>query len=88
MLVPKDNRILTIRAGVVEGPLMGGNLSLLQCLVGTPHWPGLDGAILFLEDVGEDLYGSTACSRTCGRRAYWPGSPGWPSADSPSCSAT
>ena len=56
VLVPKDNRILTIRAGVVEGPLMGGNLSLLQCLMGTPHWPDLDGAILFLEDVGEDLY--------------------------------
>ena len=56
VLVPKDNRILTIRPGVAEGPLLGGNLSLLQCLVGTPHWPGLDGAILFLEDVGEDLY--------------------------------
>ena len=56
MLVPKENRILTLRPGVAEGPLMGGNLSLLQCLVGTPHWPGLDGAILFLEDVGEDLY--------------------------------
>ena len=56
VLVPKENRILTIRPGVAEGPLMGGNLSLLQCLVGTPHWPGLDGAILFLEDVGEDLY--------------------------------
>lgn len=56
VLVPRENRILTIRPGVVEGPLMGGNLSLLQCLVGTPHWPDLDGAILFLEDVGEDLY--------------------------------
>ena len=56
VLVPKENRILTLRPGVAEGPLMGGNLSLLQCLVGTPHWPGLDGAILFLEDVGEDLY--------------------------------
>jgi muramoyltetrapeptide carboxypeptidase len=56
VLVPKDNRIMTIRPGAVEGPLMGGNLSLLQCLVGTPHWPDLEGAILFLEDVGEDLY--------------------------------
>ena len=56
VLVPKENRILTIRPGVAEGPLMGGNLSLLQCLVGTPHWPGRDGAILFLEDAGEDLY--------------------------------
>jgi muramoyltetrapeptide carboxypeptidase len=56
VLVPKDNRILTIRPGLAEGPLMGGNLSLLQCLLGTPHFPDLDGAILFLEDVGEDLY--------------------------------
>ena len=56
VLVPKENRILAIRPGVAEGPLMGGNLSLLQCLVGTAHLPDLDGAILFLEDVGEDLY--------------------------------
>jgi muramoyltetrapeptide carboxypeptidase len=56
VLVPKDNRILVIRPGLAEGPLMGGNLSLLQCLVGTAHLPDLDGAILFLEDIGEDLY--------------------------------
>jgi len=56
VLVPKENRILAIRPGLAEGPLMGGNLSLLQCLVGTEHLPDLDGAILFLEDVGEDLY--------------------------------
>jgi muramoyltetrapeptide carboxypeptidase len=56
VLVPKDNRILAIRPGLAEGPLMGGNLSLLQCLVGTEHLPDLKGAILFLEDVGEDLY--------------------------------
>ena len=47
---------MTLRGGVAEGPLLGGNLSLLQCLVGTPHLPDVDGAILFLEDVGEDLY--------------------------------
>jgi muramoyltetrapeptide carboxypeptidase len=56
VLVPRDNRILAIRPGLAEGPLLGGNLSLLQCLVGTAHLPDLDGAILFLEDVGEDLY--------------------------------
>jgi muramoyltetrapeptide carboxypeptidase len=56
VLVPRDNRITALRPGVAEGPLMGGNLSLIQCLVGTPHLPELDGAILFLEDVGEDLY--------------------------------
>ena len=35
---------------------LGGNLSLIQCLIGTPYFPDLDGAILFLEDVGEELY--------------------------------
>jgi muramoyltetrapeptide carboxypeptidase len=56
VLLPRDNRIATLRGGVAEGPLAGGNLTLLQCLIGTAHFPELDGAILFLEDVGEDLY--------------------------------
>jgi len=56
VLVPQDNRIVTLCGGVAEGPLAGGNLSLLQCLIGTPYFPELAGAILFLEDVGEDLY--------------------------------
>ena len=55
-LVPQDDRTVTVRAGVAEGPLAGGNLTLLQCLIGTPYFPELAGAILFLEDVGEDLY--------------------------------
>jgi muramoyltetrapeptide carboxypeptidase len=56
VLVPHENRIVTLRPGIAEGPLAGGNLSLLQCLIGTPWVPKLEGAILFLEDVGEDLY--------------------------------
>lgn len=44
------------REGVAEGRLVGGNMSLLQTLVGTPYdWSG-EGAILFIEDVGEPLY--------------------------------
>ena len=45
-----------MRGGRAEGPLVGGNLTLLQCLIGTPYFPDLDGALLFLEDVNEDLY--------------------------------
>lgn len=56
VLVPQENRIVTLRSGIAEGPLAGGNLSLLQCLIGTPWAPDLKGAILFVEDVGEDLY--------------------------------
>jgi muramoyltetrapeptide carboxypeptidase len=55
-LVPQENRIVVLRGGVAEGFLAGGNLTLLHCLIGTPYFPPLDGAILFLEDVGEDLY--------------------------------
>lgn len=56
VLAPRINRIVPLREGVAEGPLLGGNLSLLQCLAGTRFFPDLDGAILFLEDVGEALY--------------------------------
>ncbi len=42
--------------GVAEGPLVGGNLSLLTRLLGTPYLPPLDGAVLLLEDVGERPY--------------------------------
>ena len=56
VLLPQENRIVTLRGGVAEGKLAGGNLTLLQCLIGTPYFPDLAGAILFLEDVGEDLY--------------------------------
>jgi muramoyltetrapeptide carboxypeptidase len=56
VLVPRTPRIVTLHGGRAEGSLVGGNLSLLQCLVGTPWLPDVDGALLFLEDVGEDLY--------------------------------
>jgi len=42
--------------GAAEGPLLGGNLSLICHLAGTPFLPSLDGAILFIEDKGEPLY--------------------------------
>ena len=42
--------------GVAEGPLLGGNLSLVTRLLGTPWLPPLDGAVLLLEDVTEAPY--------------------------------
>jgi muramoyltetrapeptide carboxypeptidase len=38
-----------LREGRAIGPLIGGCLESLQHLRGTPYWPDLDGAILFLE---------------------------------------
>ena len=56
ILAAQQNRIVPLVSGRAEGFLAGGNLTLLHCLIGTPYFPPLDGAILFLEDVGEDLY--------------------------------
>jgi muramoyltetrapeptide carboxypeptidase len=49
-------RIATLRPGRARGRLLGGNLSVLSALVGTPWLPEFEGAILFLEDVGEAEY--------------------------------
>lgn len=43
-------------SGAAAGTLIGGNLSLLNNLVGTPFEHDYDGAILFIEDVDEYLY--------------------------------
>jgi muramoyltetrapeptide carboxypeptidase len=42
--------------GTASGPLLGGNLSVLSRLVGTPYAPDWSGAILVLEDVAEAPY--------------------------------
>jgi len=48
--------VATIRPGTARGRLIGGNLSVLATLVGTPWLPDFEGAILFLEDVNEAEY--------------------------------
>lgn len=49
-------RIRTINPGTVRGKLIGGNLSVLSTLVGSPYLPNLKGKILFLEEIGENIY--------------------------------
>jgi len=45
-----------LRAGVAEGEVVGGCLSMVAAAIGTPYAPPFDGAILFLEDTGEKAY--------------------------------
>ncbi len=40
----------------VRGTLWGGNLSIVNSLLATPHWPRIKGGVLFLEDVNEHPY--------------------------------
>jgi muramoyltetrapeptide carboxypeptidase len=44
------------KLGVAEGILVGGNLSMLVTLSGTPSELNTDGKVLFIEDTGEYLY--------------------------------
>jgi muramoyltetrapeptide carboxypeptidase len=55
-LVTKANRIQTLKSGTVEGKILGGNLTVLSALSGTPYYPDFKDAILFIEDIGEDPY--------------------------------
>ncbi|MEO1067986.1 MAG: LD-carboxypeptidase [Cyanobacteria bacterium J06638_6] len=55
-LMRDQGRIQTITPGSATGPLIGGNLSVISGIVGTPYLPDTTGAILFLEDVGEPPY--------------------------------
>ncbi len=55
-LTQKTDRITTLRPGTARGLLLGGNLTVLSHLVGTPYLPDWRGSILFLEDVHESVY--------------------------------
>lgn len=51
---PLDHAV-TLKEGAGQGRLIGGTLSVLCSLIGTPYMPDLKGAILFIEDVNEEL---------------------------------
>ena len=45
-----------IQPGSTSGPVIGGNLTTLSHLIGTPFEPDLSGRLLFIEDIGEAPY--------------------------------
>ncbi len=55
-LVQTENRIQTITPGIARGRILGGNLSVLGGIVGSGYLPDWSGAILFLEEVEENIY--------------------------------
>jgi muramoyltetrapeptide carboxypeptidase len=55
-LVARQYRTVTLTPGQARGRLVGGNLTLVCSLMGTPWEIDTDGAILLLEDVEEELY--------------------------------
>jgi muramoyltetrapeptide carboxypeptidase len=63
-LVAREERISTIRPGKAQGRLVGGNLTVLASLAGTPYFPDCRGALLFLEDINEYIYRIDRCLST------------------------
>jgi muramoyltetrapeptide carboxypeptidase len=51
-----EDSIITLHGGKGKGKLIGGNLSLINTLMGTPYEIETKGRILFIEDVGEAPY--------------------------------
>jgi len=47
---------VVLNHGEASGNVMGGNLTLLCHLAGTPYQPSFDGCLLFLEDITEAPY--------------------------------
>jgi muramoyltetrapeptide carboxypeptidase len=55
-LVQTDFRTQTITSGKARGRLLGGNLTVMTAILGSPYLPDWDNAILFTEDTHEDFY--------------------------------
>ncbi len=51
-----ENRVLTLSPGRSKGELVGGNLAVLSSMIGSDYLPEWKGKILFVEEVGEDIY--------------------------------
>lgn len=48
--------IKTVRSGRAKGILLGGNLTVFTAMIGSDYLPAWDNAILFVEEVGEEVY--------------------------------
>ncbi|MBF2016234.1 MAG: LD-carboxypeptidase [Rivularia sp. T60_A2020_040] len=61
-LVTMNNTLVTqlrrqiITPGKAKGKFFGGNLSVINSMLGSPYLPTWKGSILFVEDIGEDIY--------------------------------
>ena len=53
---PPELPINTINSGKARGRLWGGNLSVLAAMIGSQYLPDWREAILFVEEIGEDVY--------------------------------
>lgn len=53
---PTGTRVISLYPGRAKGILLGGNLTTLVSLLGTPYFPDLESKLLFIEEIGEAAY--------------------------------
>lgn len=53
---PANEELYTLFEGYVEGNIIGGNLSLIASTIGTDYEIDVKNKILFIEEVGENIY--------------------------------
>ncbi|MCK9209792.1 MAG: LD-carboxypeptidase [Ignavibacteriaceae bacterium] len=56
VILPEGETLQSIKKGKADGEIIGGNLSLILSLLGTPFLPKLKNKILFFEDIDEAPY--------------------------------
>ncbi|HLO86499.1 MAG TPA: LD-carboxypeptidase [Nostocaceae cyanobacterium] len=55
-LPSEEGKINVITPGIATGKIIGGNLSVLAAMLGSNYLPPWRKSILFVEDIGEDIY--------------------------------
>lgn len=58
-IIPENllpEKLMIYQNGEAEGVLLGGTLSMICALCGTPYFPADNNVILFIEDIDEPLY--------------------------------
>ncbi|OQX88712.1 hypothetical protein B6D60_01310, partial [candidate division KSB1 bacterium 4484_87] len=53
---PEGHSLQILSGGKATGPLIGGCLSLINIVLGTPYCPDFEGAIFYIEDIEEEPY--------------------------------
>jgi muramoyltetrapeptide carboxypeptidase len=53
---PDGKELTAIVKGSASGRLLGGNLSLITAIIGTPYIPTFKNSLLFLEEIDEECY--------------------------------
>ena len=67
----EPGEIAVYRAGNASGTLMGGTLSMICSLCGTPYWLEKESLILYIEDVNEPLYRIDRYLQQLGLMSFW-----------------